>query len=591
MKKINSFLSLFNKNFELPFEKKLSFVIASFTGREYKIFVFFLILMSISTIGLLWRVNEMFLVQVPKIGGGVTEGIIGTPRFINPLLAISDADRDMTAIIYSGLMRANKNGVLENDMAENFKISEDGLTYTFTLKEGLYWHDGKRITSDDILFTIKKAQDQVLRSQKRASWDGVKVEKITESKLKFILPRPYAPFLENTTIGILPKHIWENINSEQFGFSKYNVEPIGGGPYMVEGVKKDSAGIPKHYDLIPFSKFHGKGPYISKLRIKFYSNITALLEAYNNGDIENINSISPKIASQLNRKNNTIKTAPLPRVFGVFFNQNNAKIFTDKVLRNALDISIDKEKLVSDIFHGYATKINSPIPPGALGYVEYEDDTINDHSSSTDRITIAKEMLIKRGWEFDEDKKIFVKKTNGDTTELAFSISTGEIDELKEVALSLKEQWEKLGARVEVKIFDSGSLNQDVIRPRKYDALLFGEIIGRDSDLFAFWHSSQRLDPGLNIALYANIAVDKLLENTREITIQEDRLEKYAEIQKEIIEDKPATFLYSPDFIYIIAEKIKGVELNGATTPSERFLNIANWYIETENVWRFFTKN
>lgn len=584
VKKLNSYLSKLNKSFELPFEKKLSSVFSSFTRKEHNLFIFFVILLSVTTLAISWKVNRAFLVKVPATGGSFTEGVVGTPRFINPLLAISDADRDMTALVYSGLMRANKDGVLENDLASNLKISEDGLTYTFTLKNDLFWHDGKTITADDIVFTIEKAQDQTLRSQKRASWDGVLVEKITDREIKFELEHPYAPFLENTTIGILPKHIWQEIDSEQFGFSKYNVEPIGSGPYMVKNVKKDKAGIPKYYDFIPFKKFVSKGPYIEHIRVNFYSNTQSLLDAYENGEIEGVNSVPPKTAEDLRKNGLRVETTPLPRVFGVFFNQNQAEIFTSKIVRKALDIAVDKEKIINDIFYKYATTINSPIPPGAIGYIDEEIDEI----ASSDRISSAREILTKNGWTFDEESKILTKKTKSETLELAFSISTGDVQELKDVAFMLKEQWEELGAQVEVKIFDKGSLNQDVIRPRKYDSLLFGEIVGRGSDLFAFWHSSQRLDPGLNIALYVNITSDKLLEDARETIEVTDRIKKYIEFQDEIRTDAPATFLYSPDFIYVLPEKIKGVELSGATTPSERFLGIADWYIETDSVWKIF---
>ena len=150
--------------------------------------------------------------------------------------------------------------------------------------------------------------------------------------------------------------------------------------------------------------------------------------------------------------------------------------------------------------------------------------------------------------------------------------------------------WEDLGARVEIKAFDTINLNQNVIRAREYEALLFGEIIGRDLDLFAFWHSSQRNDPGLNIALYANIDADSLLEDARIINNKDVREKKYIAFTEEIKKDIPAVFIYSPDFLYILPKKIKGFEAQKIIIPSERFLNIHNWFIETEKVWKIFYK-
>jgi len=589
VKNIRFFLDILNKKLESPFEKRLSDVVASFTPKEQIIFFIFIIFLFAGTVGLLWKVNQTLLVKVPAEGGTLTEGIVGTPRFINPILAISDADRDMTALVYSGLMRATENGVLKTDLAENLEVSADGLIYTFTLKEGLVWHDSKPVTADDVIFTIKKAQDTTLRSPKRASWDGVLVEKINNSKIRFTLEQPYAPFLENTTIGILPKHLWQDVDSEQFGFSKYNVEPVGTGPYSVEKIKKDDAGIPQYYSLVSFKKFASGEPYINNIKIRFYANTDILLEAFNSSEIESMSSISPDTAEILEERGYRIEKTPFPRVFGVFFNQNQASIFTDKAVRRALNVSLNKKKIIDEILHGYATVIDSPIPPGALGYSKI---LANDKfSSHEERVGYARNILEENGWEFDAEENVMIKKTKKDTAKLAFSISTSEVPELKEAANTLKEIWEELGAKVEVKVFEIGDLNQNIIRPREYDALLFGEVVGRDSDLFAFWHSSQRLDPGLNIAMYANITADGLLEDARKSTDIQQRHKKYRAFNDEVLNDTPAVFLYSPDFIYVLPKNIKGVEIENATTPSERFLNIPNWYIETDSVWKIFANN
>ena len=180
------------------------------------------------------------------------------------------------------------------------------------------------------------------------------------------------------------------------------------------------------------------------------------------------------------------------------------------------------------------------------------------------------------------------RKTKKGTEILSFSITTSDVPELKNTATMIKERWEELGAQVELKIFNISDLNRTVIRPRKYDALFFGEIIGRESDPFAFWHSSQRNDPGLNIALYANIAADKLLIEGRENSDKNERALIYKKFQEEIREDIPAVFVYAPDFIYIVSKKIMGIDTGTITVPSERFLDVHTWFIETERQWKFF---
>jgi peptide/nickel transport system substrate-binding protein len=159
---------------------------------------------------------------------------------------------------------------------------------------------------------------------------------------------------------------------------------------------------------------------------------------------------------------------------------------------------------------------------------------------------------------------------------------------LVRVAGIIKENWVELGARVEVRVFEIADLSQNVIRPRKYDTLLFGEVVGRDPDPFAFWHSSQRNDPGLNIALYTSRKVDKILEEARSSISPAIRKEKYEEFQGEIAQDVPAIFLYSPYYIYFIPKALEGFDTRHIVIPAERFTNISKWHFETKYVWKIF---
>ncbi len=541
-----------------------------------------------------WKINESFLVDIPADGGTLTEGVVGTPRFINPLLSISDADRDMSALVYSGLTRTNNKNGLIPDLAEKYTISDNGLEYTFVLRPNIFWHDGKPVTSDDVIFTVKQAKDQNLKSPKRANWEGIEVEKINEKTVKFILKKPYAPFLENTTLGILPKHIWKDASSERMALSEFNIKPIGSGAYEIESINKDSSGIVTSYVLKANKKFALGKPHINKLILKFYPSEEKLISAYKNGDVDSINAVSPELARKVLKKESKLETFFLPRIFGVFFNQNSAKIFSQIEVRKALNMSANKQEIVDKVLNGFGTVVNYPLPPGTFGSLKQNEDQV----FSLDK---ARKILKRNGWKMEdsensesgtrEKRKVLVKKTKDKTLRLEFSLSTSNIPELKKAAELLKATWQKLGAKVNLKIFEIGDLNQNVIRPRKYDALLFGEILGRNPDPFVFWHSSQRNDPGLNIAMYANVTVDKLLEDARTVSDPEKRKEKYKNFQEEVVKDAPAVFLYSPQFIYIIPKSLFGVDqIKNITVPSERFAQAYKWYLNTDKVWKIFAK-
>jgi peptide/nickel transport system substrate-binding protein len=183
------------------------------------------------------------------------------------------------------------------------------------------------------------------------------------------------------------------------------------------------------------------------------------------------------------------------------------------------------------------------------------------------------------------------KKTKTGTTPLSFSISTANAPELKKTAEILQEAWQKMGASVSVKVFEAGDLSQNVIKSRRYDALLFGEVIGIESDLYPFWHSSERNDPGLNISLYTNITVDKALEDIQKETDDAKKTQEKEIVFTEIQTDRPAIFLFSPYFLYAPAPQVKNISFKNVASQNERFLSINNWYIETDKVWSFFVKS
>ncbi len=576
------------RNLKLPSKNEIKSAIFSFSKKEWFIFLGLAIVLFVSTIIILQSINKSFMTGVPMRGGSVTEGIIGTPRFVNPILALSDADRDLVSLVYSGLMRKNTDGTLIPDLAEKYEMSKDGLSYTFTLKDKIYFQDGKPVTTEDVIFTIEGIKDPIIKSPYKANWEGVNIEKIDNKTIKFNLKQPYASFLENTTLGIMPKHLWEGSPIE---LNDANTNPIGSGPYQVENVNKESSGLINYYNLKSFKKFIFGYPYLKQITLRFYPNENDLISALEKGEVDQISSITPANAKILKDKYR-IESSILPRVFGLFFNQNQANIFTDKKIIEAIDLAINKDKIVNQVLEGYGIAIDEPIPPNMIEYQKLGTEKNLNHEENLKK---AEEILTKNGWK--KNSEGFLEKTITDkkkktksTTILEFSISTGNAPELAKSAELIKQDLESIGMKVDVKTFEIGNLNQSVIRPRNYDALLFGQIINHESDLFAFWHSSQRNDPGLNVAMYTNAKVDKILEDAFTTIDEKSRIKKYAQFEDEIKKDMPAVFLYSPNFLYVVSKNLEGLSINHIISPSDRFLNSYLWYTQKDNVWKIFSK-
>ena len=573
-------------NFKLPSKKDINTIFYSFSKKEYMVFIGLLVVLLLSTILILESINKSFMVGVPLEGGSVSIGVVGVPRFINPILANSEADLDLVSLIYSGLMRKDGNNDLIPDLAEKYEMSKNGLTYTFILKDKIYFQDGKPVTAEDVLFTIDKIKDSVIKSPHRIDWEGVNVEKKDEKTIIFTLKQPYASFLENATLGIMPAHLWDNSPME---LNETNINPIGSGPYMINGINKQSSGIVNYYKLIPFKKFALGKPYIKNINLHFFQNESDLVNALLNKSVDQISSISPQNADSLKEKGYQIESIALPRVFGLFFNQNANQLFTNKAIVSAINQTIDKEKIVKEVLLDYGTVINSPIPPNMP---EYQKPATLSSIPRADLLKKVKDSLTKDGWKTGTDG--FLEKTTTVNkkkviTKLEFSISTSNAEDLAKTAELIKQDLAEIGMKVEVKTFETGNLNQNVIRPRKYDALLFGEVINHESDLFAFWHSSQRKDPGFNVAMYTNAKVDKILEDASIIVDENARIKKYVQFEDEIKKDMGSVFLYSPSFLYIVSNNLKQFKINQIISPSDRYLNAYKWYLQTENVWKIFT--
>ena len=556
--------------------------IRTFSATEKAIFGLFVLIALVTSVSMLASVNSYFLTNVPTNGGVLREGMIGLPRTINPIFAMSGTDRDIATLVYSGLMRYQGSNLV-GDIAQSYNISDDGLTYSFTLHNNVQFQDGVALTADDVAFTIQKIQDGALKSPRRSDWSNVAVKVLSPFEIQFILKQPYSPFLSNTSIGIIPKHIWGGVSDDQFIFSQYNIEPVGSGPYKVTAIVRDAGGIPTTYSLSTWNKYYGQVPYIKGITLAFMADEAAAASAIDNGTIDSFASLSPaeakRFASDTASSYKVIST-PLPRIFGVFFNQNQNPLLADKIVRQALDMSVDRTGIVNTILSGYGEPIQGPLPHGMSTTT---DD--NDHPD----IAGAQTLLEKNGWKKGSDG-IYAKLSKDKKTSqtLSFDVYTADTPDLKQAAELVKKSWTLLGAEIDVKIFEASDLYQNIIRPRKYDALLFGELIGKDRDLYAFWHSSQRNAPGLNVSMYTNTKTDKLLEDIRTTSDENIRSQKYIQFEQIIRDDIPAIFLYTPDFIYVVPDSIHNIHINNISTPADRWNSMQTWYIQTENVWKIF---
>ncbi|HEX7586189.1 MAG TPA: ABC transporter substrate-binding protein [Patescibacteria group bacterium] len=537
-------------------------------------FLIALLIGSLAAWGLFFYFSKT--TAVATYGGEYIEGIVGQPQHLNPVIAVSNnADDDITQIIYSGLLKYNAEAKLQSDLAESYEISEDKMLYTFHLRQDVLWHDGQPLTAEDILFTVNLITDPAYKSPLRGNWQGIETTMVDNHTITFGVKNPYAGLLNNFTFGVLPKHIWETISPDQFPLADVNLEPIGSGPYKYASYQKDSSGNIISYKLAANPGYYAGKPYISKMTFNFYPDDNSILEAYNKKEIMGISGLSPQKTTQIKLQQSTaLHKFNIPRYFAVFLNQTKSIPLANDEVRFALSYATNREEIINKVLNGNGTPIYSPILPGMIGY----SDEIEKRQFDLEK---ANKLLDDNGWSRGEDG---VRSKNGVALEI--DLATTEWDELQQTAEMIKEQWGKIGARVNLNILSISDIQQNYIRPREYEALLFGQVLGADPDPYSFWHSTQKKDPGLNLSLFGDNKADGLIESGRAEFDREKRAAIYQEFQQIIAKEAPAVFLYSPDYIYPVNKKVQGINTRTLVSPAKRFSDINLWHIKTKRIWK-----
>ncbi len=533
-----------------------------------------------SIIALVLLFNATTLTNTPGTGGTYREGVVGTARFINPALALTRTDQDLTSLVYSGLLSISEDGSLQNNLAESITVSDDGLVYNIVLKPGLRFHDNSPLTTADIEYTVELLQNAELKSPLAGHWNGVATEIISPTEMNFILSEPYSPFIENLTLGIMPKQVWGTFSIEELPFGVNNTEAVGSGPYRVSEIARSKRGS---IERITLTAYNGNGytPHITTIQFHFFETTTALKDALLNNSIDATVALGNEDLAPLKDDDQfTLYRYPLPRTFGLFPNQNRSIALRDTEARKALSVLIDREALIEEILYGFGTQERNPVPSAF-----YSDEVQADTRTTEERQAEAIAILQAGGWSRD-DNGGWSKTIDGDKVTLSFTISTINNELFSKAATFLKQQLATINIPVDIAQYEQADFLQSVLRTRDYELLLTGNDLGRGLDLFQFWHSSQR-ESQLNAALYTNLDADVYLTRYRSASTHEARQTELSGFLEEFANDMPAIFLASPDAVYVVRSDITIVPTARVSRPSERFSTVTKWHTSTERLWPF----
>ena len=528
-------------------------------------------------------------------------------------------DQDLTALAYSGLFKFDSSNKLVPDLAESFSVSTDTKNYLIDLKKGIKFADGKPFTANDVVFTFDMIQRPESASPLAAAFQGVKIEKLNDYQVEFKLKDSYAPFLESLTVGILPEHIWSEINPDSLRIAKFNLQPLGTGPWQFNKIVKDASGRIDSITLIRNENYYGKIPFIKSLRFKFFDDYGSALESLKSHNIEALSFI-PNYAS-LKLNNNKLRFYPLKfkEYTALFLNQNGQPLLKDYDLRLALAKAIDKNFLTENILNNTAEPIDSPFLPGSFAYssdikkIAYNFSDANNlldkkwtrlqpeeyfnlrkaqiikelnptANASTTELAIDENSISENIRAEMDNNQTFYRKDK-DNNILQLTITTSDTNEYGKTAERIAEEWRKIGIIVRVEKMSAARLLRESVRNRSYQILLYSEISGADPDLYPFWHSSQTEYPGLNLSGFSNRTADKLLEESRATADLKIRTENYLKFQNILTEELPAIFLYNPSHAMAVSNDVQGINISTLNIPADRFSDLSSWYIKTKIKW------
>lgn len=510
-------------------------------------------------------------------GGVYTEALIGSMGRLNPMLDWNNpADRDIDRLLFSGLMKFDSHGLPQPDLADSWGESSDGTIYNFSLRTNATWHDGEPVTSDDVIFTIEliKSSGSLFPQDIKELWSQVLVKKLDDKTLQIKLPEPFAPFLDYTTFGILPKHLLETVPADQLASTEFNLQPVGTGPYKF-GRLTTSGGQITGVVLTVNENYFLPRPYIEQIVFRFYPNSASAVDAYQQGEVLGVSQVTNDVLQQaLMEPTLSVYTSRLPQLGLVFLNNNNPSVpfLQNENVRRALLFATNRNLITSKILQGQAIVADGPILPGSWAYygeiehLEYDPD-------------LAASLLKEEGY--------VIPAGGGDVRAkdgqfLTFTLVHPDDTTHTQIAQAIQANWALVGVKVDLQSVPYASLVNDFLTTRNYQAALADLNTTRtpDPDPYLFWHQSEATG-GQNYSQWDNRTASEFLETARTTADFAERARLYRNFQVVFAKDMPSLPLYYPVYSYGVDVQVQGVQVAPMYDVSDRLALISEWYLVT----------
>jgi peptide/nickel transport system substrate-binding protein len=540
-----------------------------------------IIILTLIIVGVLLVTQEpgqqIFLPQ-PATGGVYSEALVGSISRLNPLLEQNNApDRDVNRLIFSSLIRFDARGMPVPDLADSWGVSQDGTIYNISLRPNAFWHDGQPVTSEDVLFTIEMIKDDssFFPPDVRELWKSVEIKQLNERTLQFLLPEPFAPFLDYLTFGIVPRHILGDIPPAEMAAAQFNLSPIGSGPYKFDRLIVENGQV-AGLELSLFGPYYGSKPFIEKVVFRYFPNTQSALAAYREGEVLAISEISLDVLNQaLAIPPLSIYTGRLPEMSMVLFNLNDPEktFLQDETLRRALLMGLNRQRIIDRLLLGQGIIADGPIFPGTWAYYEDIERVVYDPEAAINLLKANNFAIPAEGGSVRAD-------SNGNP--LSFTLLHPNDAQHSAIAQYIFENWSQLGIEVILEALPYEELVNERLATRNYDAALVDMNLARtpDPDPYPFWHQSEATG-GQNYAQWDNRTASEFLEQARINTDYAVRTRLYRNFQVVFTKELPALPLFYPVYSYAVDQQVFGVQMPPLFDTSDRFQTFERWYLVT----------
>lgn len=512
----------------------------------------------------------------PISGGIYTEALIGNFMRLNPFMDIyNPPDHAVGRLIFDGLIRFDSRGIPQADLAESWGVSRDGTVYNFSLREDVYWHDGEVFDSSDVLFTIDilQAQHPLIPEDLRSFWAQVEVVVLSDRQMQFLLPEPFAPFLDYLSFGILPEHILGGLDMEQIIDHPFNLAPVGTGPFRFQRLLVENDQI-IGVVLEAFDAYFLDRPYLDEFIFRYYPTSQDALTAYQSGEVEGIGEVYESILQDvLIEPGLAIYTAREPLLTMVYLNLDNPQVsfLQDPEFRRALMASVNRSVIIEKVFQGQAVPANGPIMPGT--WAHYDELERVDYDPVE-----AQRLFEGTGVSFDDEEDRYFSEAG---LEISLTLLHPSTPKHTQIAELIQTNWEQLGIDVTLQSKPYEQVLED-LEERAYETALVEINLTRspDPDPYPFWGQAQ-IQSGQNYAEWDNRSASEFLEQARMTVDFGERERLYRNFQVLFMREMPSLPLIYPTYTYAITNEINGVSLGPIFEPGDRFHNVHTWFILT----------